>query len=641
MANLRFTAVGGAVTITTAWTGAAWTGSDVEYSLNGGAWTAFTVGATSGNTSVTVPDGGYMELRGTTGVSLSKTQYSSFQFTGAGTVEASGSVQSLYGDDNTRPAMCQKMFYNQKKLTTSPEFPAVVLGEDCYCATFRDCSNLRTAPKCLPARTAAVECYCCMFDFCSSLTGVMPTIELTTVATGMMLAMFRGCTGVDRVTIATPWSALAGTLPAQCFGDQYNTWLKDCAATGVIECTADVAQHASGIAYFRPSGWTAEAHDFIAERSDLLVTYGNLKYYHEHMVAPLRDDVDNITPGGSTSDLTLMHQHETYLADSGIGVAGVIKTDTLGGQYSLQKQPRYSVFKLNELSLGDYENILVRVTDATAFQRALNLARPTTGALPLYRIFIENCTQAVLNLRTICGAVASASDIVFNLTPEIPVSCVGLFALFDARYNLGDGNGVLADRFGEVIADVGVSLSALRTTVNGIWTDVSTLTSWKNAAEPRVTALESWRTTAEPLVTSYNTEVKTPIVDAQREVSHRPRNVEIATSINLNSEEEVNYVRLTQPIGFNYNPVSYTSASGSGSLSNYLPGTSVQRFYITNTGTSDITTLKTSLNAIRGLSCDGTDWTIAAGQSRCLVIMSASDCSSGTCRVLGGVAILM
>lgn len=567
MANLRFTAVGGAVTITTAWTGAAWTGSDVEYSLNGGAWTAFTVGATSGNTSVTVPDGGYMELRGTTGVSLSKTQYSSFQFTGAGTVEASGSVQSLYGDDNTRPAMCQKMFYNQKKLTTSPEFPAVVLGEDCYCATFRDCSNLRTAPKCLPARTAAVECYCCMFDFCSSLTGVMPTIELTTVATGMMLAMFRGCTGVDRVTIATPWSALAGTLPAQCFGDQYNTWLKDCAATGVIECTADVAQHASGIAYFRPSGWTAEAHDFIAERSDLLVTYGNLKYYHEHMVAPLRDDVDGMDATALEGRVTANETNITSL------------TGTVSGYGS---------------RIHDCEMEVGLLTTKVGYKT----------------------NSAVFN--TIATMVSA-----FNSSPQdlqfgdiVRIDALGVPDMWITGSRTGNPTTYTYTTDEAFLA----ALSTGHVTVG--YVTLAPVEALGEALTSRVAAME-------PLVTSYNTEVKTPIVDRGRKIVSEPAAVSQHSYIDLTSNEPFNFVALsgTSTSYYNYN-IPYTQ------------GIPYKRYYIVNVGTSSIDLSRELIMAlgqanVLGYAQSVSSWTLPAGAARTLVLAYVgSVCDRNSCNQL-------
>lgn len=277
------------MSITTSWTGSAWTGADIEYSINGGTWQSFVVGNTAvdNNTCVVIAAGASMELRGTTGISLDTNRYSTFRFVGNGTVDASGSVQSLYGNDCSVPAFCYKMFLGQTKLTSAPEFPATVLSRDCYCATFRGCTGLTKAPSSLPAKTAEYECYCTMFDGCSALTGKMPTIELESTAQGCMLAMFRSCTHVDRVSISTPWSVLSGTLPQQCFGDQYNTWLGGCAATGVIECTSDVAAHASAIAYFLPSGWSVETRDFQAEHDGLLLTLGNLRRYHTGLVADL------------------------------------------------------------------------------------------------------------------------------------------------------------------------------------------------------------------------------------------------------------------------------------------------------------------------------------------------------------------
>mgnify|MGYP003556619499 CR=1 FL=1 len=60
------------------------------------------------------------------------------------------------------------MFYNQKKLTSSPALPATTLANYCYEKMFRGCTSLVNAPA-LPATTLANYCYERMFDGCTSL----------------------------------------------------------------------------------------------------------------------------------------------------------------------------------------------------------------------------------------------------------------------------------------------------------------------------------------------------------------------------------------------------------------------------------------------------------------------------------------
>lgn len=257
MDNLRFTAVGGAVTITTVWTGSAWDG-DVAYSTDGATWQTFVVGQTSGNTAVTIPEGGWMELRGATGVSVSTTQYSTFQFTGAGTVEASGSVQSLVNGDDTA-AYCYRMFYNQTKLVKAPELTGETLTMMCYASMFEGCSNL--------------DC--------------TPWIEATGWASGCFQAMFKGCAKLK----AIKWNITAADFRACNSTSTFQNIVTGTVSGGKFLFTLATAQNLQTTWNTLWNSWTVNGWDFEAEKAGLLLTYGNLARYHEGMVKPLKESM--------------------------------------------------------------------------------------------------------------------------------------------------------------------------------------------------------------------------------------------------------------------------------------------------------------------------------------------------------------
>lgn len=241
--------------ITTAWTGTENTGADIEYSLNGGAWTRFVIGRASGNTSVTVPEDGYMELKGTTGVSLSNTRYSVFIFTGAGTVEASCNITSLVGDNDSNAMMCYRLFRNCTKLTSAPEL---------------DC------------KTVLSNSYNAMFEGCTALTG-MPWIQATDWANGAFQGMFKNCAQL---------SSIRWDITEAAFRSANNTSTFRDIVTGTVnggkfyftEATAAGLRTTWTTLW---NGWTVEEYDINAERAGLLLTFGNLVHYHDIAIRPL------------------------------------------------------------------------------------------------------------------------------------------------------------------------------------------------------------------------------------------------------------------------------------------------------------------------------------------------------------------
>ena len=104
-----------------------------------------------------------------------------FTFTGSGTINASGNIQSLIDPTMERtdvPENCySNMFLGCRSLTSAPALPATTLTNNCYYRMFYNCTSLTQAPA-LPAATLANNCYYYMFYDCTSLTQAsFPNLE--------------------------------------------------------------------------------------------------------------------------------------------------------------------------------------------------------------------------------------------------------------------------------------------------------------------------------------------------------------------------------------------------------------------------------------------------------------------------------
>jgi hypothetical protein len=215
---------------------------DIQYSKNGGAWTAFN-GAV-----VPMSAGDEIWFKGdlTGGVGASSESASS-KFMTAGKFYVSGNVQSLCSFNNTLqtyhfgylfskcaglnidsetslnlPATtlvsnCYKsMFSSCHSLTSAPELPATTLAEYCYNSMFQGCSSLTAAPE-LPATTLANNCYSNMFQNCSSLT-TAPELPATTLANNCYQNMFLSCYSLT----AAP-ELPATTLAEYCYSSMFSS----------------------------------------------------------------------------------------------------------------------------------------------------------------------------------------------------------------------------------------------------------------------------------------------------------------------------------------------------------------------------------------------------------------------------------
>ena len=88
---------------------------------------------------------------------------------------------------------CNGMF-QYTAITTAPALPATTLSNGCYQDTFHGCSKLVNPPA-LPAKTLKPNCYRALFARCTSLVNA-PELPATTLADGCYKELFFGCTSL-------------------------------------------------------------------------------------------------------------------------------------------------------------------------------------------------------------------------------------------------------------------------------------------------------------------------------------------------------------------------------------------------------------------------------------------------------------
>ena len=104
---------------------------------------------------------------------------------------------------------CNGMF-QYTAITTAPALPATILGNSCYVDTFHGCSKLVNPPE-LPAKTLKTNCYRALFARCTSLVNA-PKLPATTLADGCYRELFYGCT-----SLTTAPKLPATTLANNCY----------------------------------------------------------------------------------------------------------------------------------------------------------------------------------------------------------------------------------------------------------------------------------------------------------------------------------------------------------------------------------------------------------------------------------------
>ena len=166
---------------------------NLQYSLNGGSWSEYTLGMT-----INLDENSYVEFKALgSNETISKSSSNYYQFTINKKVNASGNIQSLLVEDGFKdkidvPAYCYNfMFSGCTSLQTAPYLPATTLAGSCYQAMFNGCTSLQTAPD-LPATTLAGSCYYYMFNGCTSLQ-TAPHLPATTLTDQCYASMFFNC----------------------------------------------------------------------------------------------------------------------------------------------------------------------------------------------------------------------------------------------------------------------------------------------------------------------------------------------------------------------------------------------------------------------------------------------------------------
>jgi len=177
---------------------------NLEYSINGTAWTPFTVG----ETTVTLPnidDKVYFRANGTN-TKLGNNYVNCNKFVTTGNLKVSGNIMYLL--DGATPAVTlnsssafNSLFRGCNRITDFSELllPATTLSNFCYMYMFGGCTALTKAPE-LPATTMWSGCYKNMFDGCTALE-TAPALPATTLSSQCYQNMFKGCSKLSSVTM--------------------------------------------------------------------------------------------------------------------------------------------------------------------------------------------------------------------------------------------------------------------------------------------------------------------------------------------------------------------------------------------------------------------------------------------------------
>ena len=216
---------------------------DIQYSKNGGAWTAFN------GTIVSMSVGDEIWFKGnlTSGCGGSGGESIASKFYTSGNFYVSGNVQSLCSFNNTLqsnhfaylftkcvglniddnkplilPATTMTnycyfhMFENCTSLTSAPELPATTMAGSCYAYMFKDCTSLTSAPE-LPATTLGHNCYAYMFQGCTWLTSGPDELPATTLTNSCYQAMFKDC-----LSLTSAPELPATTLTSYCYESMFS-----------------------------------------------------------------------------------------------------------------------------------------------------------------------------------------------------------------------------------------------------------------------------------------------------------------------------------------------------------------------------------------------------------------------------------
>ena len=259
----------------------------LEYSVDGGAtWPAFTPGTTT-VTLENIGDEAWFRAGSAGNTKISKSNNDYRKFTISKKCSCHGNIMSLLDgtDDETATAatmgnFCFRRLFNESKITTAPDLPALTLSINCYDNIFRDCTELTTPMDELPASSIPNYAYQSMFYGCTALTDT-PTINATRVdgmyacshmfhscsnirSVKMLCSlydgnyafneMFRDCSKLESVeTHVTIWNYTSGA---------FNVWLDGVSSSGTFYCPSALGTPPDGANPIArgssrcPTGWT-------------------------------------------------------------------------------------------------------------------------------------------------------------------------------------------------------------------------------------------------------------------------------------------------------------------------------------------------------------------------------------------------
>lgn len=177
-----------------------------EYSVNGSAWSKFTLTEDGAFNDITF-GGEYGDLR-LRGKSLNGTS-EGYKFALSYNVQfaipevkvrCKGDIRTLidyenYGTVSTKDARFSWLFLNAVALVSAPELPMTELASQCYSYMFYG-SSIENAPE-LPATVLPDDCYCFMFSNCSQLK-YSPDLKATTVGQNAYFCMFQSCKALKK-----------------------------------------------------------------------------------------------------------------------------------------------------------------------------------------------------------------------------------------------------------------------------------------------------------------------------------------------------------------------------------------------------------------------------------------------------------
>ena len=263
------------------------TGTTIEYSKNGGAWTSIN---SADFVDIPVEAGDKVQFRG------DNPTYSITAITGQGVTtwinngwfqgtytpfKVYGNIMSLINSTGFSACTTLESAYTFAHLFEDTYvvdadqliLPATTLTNNCYYKMFKDCVRLEDALDYgLPASTAASECYYSMFEGCTNLNAGPSMYNLRTLAYGCCAYMYCGCTSMYGLNdFLRPL-----TLVERCYNHMFygcssmdgltclatdisatectNQWVEGVAASGYFYKNPNMSSWTTGVSGI-PSGW--------------------------------------------------------------------------------------------------------------------------------------------------------------------------------------------------------------------------------------------------------------------------------------------------------------------------------------------------------------------------------------------------